>query len=138
MSDELAAFYRSDCAGGSAEGLHLKAQKAWPAATLHSSSSPCLRLAVLPWSGLFVHLLHTDMSKVFILDQSVCLFIKGFDHSTPWPLGSNYLLAAIIRFRQIQEYPLLYVSFFNCSSYSFSIFSFLSLSFSLSLALSHC
>lgn len=32
---------------------------------------------------------HWHERVVFILDQSVCLFIKGFDHSTPWPPGSN-------------------------------------------------
>lgn len=35
---------------------------------------------------------------MFILDQSACLFIKGFDHSTPRPPGSNYPPAALIRF----------------------------------------
>lgn len=82
--------------------------------------------------------------SMFILEQSVCLFIKGFDHSTPWPAGPNYPpcwshpVHSISR--PIREYPLflcLFFSLLNCSSYSFSP-SFASLSPTLSGAPSHC
>lgn len=36
--------------------------------------------------------------SMFILEQSVCLFIKGFDHSTPWPADPNYPPAEVIQF----------------------------------------
>ena len=41
---------------------------------------------------------HQHERFMFILDQSVCLFLKGFDHSTPWPPGSSYPPAEVIRF----------------------------------------
>lgn len=41
---------------------------------------------------------HWHERFMFILDQSVCLFMKGFDQSTPWPPGSSYPPAEVIRF----------------------------------------
>lgn len=65
---------------------------------------------------------HQHERFMFILDQSVCLFIKGFDHSTPWPPGSSYppcwshpVHTISRKFENILCFYLL-----NCSSYSFS------------------
>lgn len=88
---------------------------------------------------------HWHERSLFILDQSVCLFIKGFDHSTPWPPGSNYPPAAVIRFTlspgQFGNILCFYVLFFclNCSAYSLPpCISCFSLSLSLSGARPHC
>lgn len=126
--------------GTSTKGLNIKAERTRPAVCLRSSSCPCLGLAVLSvsWVGLFIHLLHTDMS-VFILDQSVCLFIRGFDHSTPWPPGSNY--PAAIRFApSLGKFSFMFLSVLNCSPDSFSSFkrTFLSLEFSPTVESLHC
>lgn len=62
---------------------------------------------------------------MFILERSVCLFRKGFDHSTPWPPGSNYPPAAVIRSTLspgqfgTNLYFYGFHSLLNCSSHSF-------------------
>lgn len=61
---------------------------------------------------------HWHEPFMFILNQSACLFIKGFDQSTPWPPGSNdpHSCSRPVHFisQPIWEYPLfLWLSFFS-------------------------
>lgn len=109
--------------------LNLRAGKIWPTTKISAQQQQPMFRACCPvpvlggvirpsaprWHERFM----------FILDQSVCLFRKGFDHSTPWPPGSNCPPAAVIRFTLSPGQfgnmlcfcaPL---SFLNCSSDSF-------------------
>lgn len=86
---------------------------------------------------------HWHERFVFILDQSVCLFIKGFDHSTPFSNCSNYPPAAVLRFslspgqfRNILCFMSLFLFWIVPPTLFFP--SFASLSLSLSGAVFHC
>lgn len=144
---ELVAFCRFSLCMALKNGLNLRAGKIWPTTQISAQQQQCMFRACCPvpvqggvtrpsaprWHERFM----------FILDQSVCLFIKGFDRSTPRPPGSNCPPAAVIRFTlspgQFGNMLCFYVplSFLNCSSFSFFP-SFASLSLSLSGAPSHC
>lgn len=75
------------------KGLNISAGKNLACSLSAQQQQPMFRACCpVPVLGGVIHpsASHWHERFMFILDQSVCLFIKGFDQSTPWPPGSSY------------------------------------------------